>query len=94
MRFRIGGAAIHTAEIAAVRDRNAQVGDSAPEFVSEQHAVFAPAKQKAQIRTWNLGYTPDAKNKRQTFPFPSTGGPGVSARTLSSATREASPTRP
>ena len=39
--FRVGGAAIDAAEIAAVRDRDAQVGDLAAEFVSEWHDIRA-----------------------------------------------------
>ena len=35
--FRIGGAAIDAAEIAAIGDRDAQVGDGAVEFVGERH---------------------------------------------------------
>src|ERR1700733_10283945 len=35
--FRVGRAAIHAAKIAAVCDRNAQVGDRPSEFVAKSH---------------------------------------------------------
>ncbi len=38
--FRIGGTAIDAAEIAAVRDRNAQVSDLPAEFVVKGHGTL------------------------------------------------------
>ena len=35
--FRVGGAAVHATEIAAIRDRDAQVGDLPSEFVVKRH---------------------------------------------------------
>ena len=39
--FRIGGAAVDAAEIAAIRDRDAQVGDLPAEFVVKGHVPVA-----------------------------------------------------
>src|SRR6185437_1938253 len=75
MRFRIRGAAIHAAEIAAVCDRHAQVGDPAAEFISKQHSVFAPAKQKAQIRVW-IWATHPARTCAPDIPLSKHGRPG------------------
>ena len=38
--FRVGGAAVHATEIAAIGDRDAQVGDLPAEFVVKRHVCF------------------------------------------------------
>jgi hypothetical protein len=37
--FRVGGAAVHATEIAAIRNGDAEVGDLAAEFVMQGHGV-------------------------------------------------------
>ena len=84
--FRIGGTAVDAAKIAAVGDRDAQVGDLAAEFVVERHSLtssvaFALLKSKSpNPYTWMR-----AQTKNYAFsskpPFQA-GGPGVSTRTL------------
>src|SRR5208282_4839893 len=81
--LRIRRPAIHAAEIAAVRNRNPQVGDRPAEFVSERHASLSRQKSKRPNPCLDLGAAPGDAFACQAFPFPNTGGPGVSARTLS-----------
>src|SRR5579859_2153806 len=45
----IGGAAVHAAEVAAVRDRDAQVGDLPTEFVVKGHGTFFCLDTTARI---------------------------------------------
>ena len=95
MRFRVRGAAIDAAEIAPVRYRDAQVGDLAAEFVSKPpfRSFCHLTKQKSPNPRLEFGLHTE-RIVRRTFPFPNTGGPGVSARTLSSADSRSIASRP
>ena len=92
--FRVGGAAVDAAEIAAVRDGDAQVGDLPAEFVVKGHGLpqyfdAAPRvsgarsleNKTARSMAWNR-----AQTKKYIFssvaPFQA-GGLGVSTQTLS-----------
>src|SRR5467141_903750 len=92
--FRVGGAAVDAAEIAAVRDGDAQVGDLPAEFVVKGHGLpqyfdAAPRvsgarsleNKTARSMAWNR-----AQTKKHIFssvaPFQA-GGLGVSTQTLS-----------
>src|SRR6267154_1021554 len=82
--FRIGRAAIHAAEIAAVGHRDAQVGNLAPEFVVQEHQIalttWSPKAKSLNPLAWM-----QARTKNCTFsslaPFQA-GGPAVSSQTL------------
>ena len=102
--FRVSRAAVDAPEIAAVRDRNAQVGDLPSEFVEKSHATFLAGRDR-------LNSCPFPKNKiarsnyldagarrkyvvfRLVRSFPSSGGPGVSTQTLSFAASKTPPRR-
>src|SRR5882672_6200532 len=92
--FRVGGAAVDAAEIAAVRDGDAQVGDLPAEFVVKGHGLpqyfdaapqvsgaRSPENKTARSIAWNR-----AQTKKYIFssvaPFQA-GGLGVSTQTLS-----------
>src|ERR1700732_1611777 len=92
MILAVGRTAIDTAKIAAVGDRDTQVGDLAAVFVEERHSIRLDAggsigtppqiKRPKSAIGLGQGVRLDSALSR-TFSFPSTGGAGVSARTLS-----------
>jgi len=87
--FGIGGAAVDAAEVTAIGDGDAQVGDLASEFVVKSHCAL-----RATFETFSFPkIKPDSVNgigrcpKICVFPvsrsFPNAGGTDVSVRTLS-----------
>src|SRR6266849_9396473 len=77
--FRVGGAAIHAPEIAAIRDGDAKVGYLAAEFIVKGHVSGAgsPKNQKARIRVLGIGrrrktavFRTSLLSKREARPFP------------------------
>jgi hypothetical protein len=60
--FRIGRSAVNAPEIAAVSDRNSQVGDLPAEFVLQRHVRKSPTKPKARF---GIGI---GRTRRKIFP--------------------------
>ena len=77
VRFRIGRAAIDAAEIAAVRDRDPQVGDLAAEFVGRAALCpLASPKTKSPNPRLDLGETPARDFGAPGIPLSKHGRPG------------------
>src|SRR4029077_4705001 len=82
--LRVGRAAVHAAEVAAVCNRDAQVRNLAAEFIVKGHEAVPSDPLLKQKRLNPYAWT-QAKTKKRTFswsaPFQA-GGPAVSSRTL------------
>jgi hypothetical protein len=92
--FRIGGLAVNATKVAAVRHRDAQVANFAPELIA-QHGSAKPGCEPAALsasreNSYSLAVFPFAPNKNTgsclepaAFSFPNTGGGAISHVTLS-----------
>src|SRR5215472_14555868 len=94
--FRVGGTAIHAAEIATIGHRDAKVGDLAAETVLKSHLAglsWMPLlekrthpKTKPPESSFGIGRKPEICRFPVKRSFPNAGGAGVSTRTLSPIT--------
>src|SRR5215468_8727309 len=89
--FRVSGTAIDTPEITAVGDRDSQIGNLAPELVMKSH--WLAQKQKTRFAQGIGLQHGNPRISGGTRSFPSTGGTGVSTRTLGRPQPAASPRR-
>ena len=104
--FRVGGTAVDATEIAAVSDRNSEVGDLAAETVVKGH-LGLPKLDASTEKTDSKGLKQNRPNPalessasrkstdfRRNRSFPIAGGVGVSTLTLSPRVLGTSPLRP